>query len=156
MKLTGKVLIFLRKLKSVFEIAIHRAFECFKARISIYGLDKYWCLTFLLRFLVIYFTSLRLYGVKSRLEEKWLTATAETKNSNISSEPHALFLSSKSINCSQYLTSWGNLIEPPTSSKRPASPQQSPVKLRKVGPDSWLPDVRHNVNFFCLSMFRNL
>ena len=75
----------------------------------------------------------------------WLTATAETKKSNISS---------KSINWSQYLTSWG--IEPPTSSKRPASPQQSPVKLRKVGPDSWLPEVRHNVNFFCLSMFRNL
>ena len=86
----------------------------------------------------------------------WLTATAETKKSNISSEPHLLFLSSKSINWSQYLTSWGNLIEPPTSSKRPASPQQSPVKLRKVGPDSWLPEVHHNVNFFCLSMFRNL
>ena len=78
------------------------------------------------------------------------------KKSNISSEPHLLFLSSVSINWSQYLTSWGKLIEPPTSSKRPASPQQSPVKLRKVGPDSWLPEVHHNVNFFCLSMFRNL
>ena len=40
----------------------------------------------------------------------WLTATAETKKSNISSEPHLLFLSSKSINWSQYLMSWGNLI----------------------------------------------
>ena len=60
-KLTGKDLISLRKLKSDFEIAIHRAFECFKACIYIYGLDKYWCLTFLLRFLVIYFTSLRLW-----------------------------------------------------------------------------------------------
>ena len=40
-KLTGKDLISLRKLKSDFEIAIHRAFECFKACIYIYGLDKY-------------------------------------------------------------------------------------------------------------------
>ena len=36
----------------------------------------------------------------------WLTATAETKKSNISSEPHLLFLSSKSINWSQYLGIW--------------------------------------------------
>ena len=45
------------------------------------------------------------------------------------------------------------LDQPSTSRKRPASPQ-SPVtlKLRKVGADSWLPEVRHNVYYFCFSI----